>query len=374
MFGAEQVLLSDNGHDVVEYMRNNLEIESYPLYKKALLFKTTTWSKKSYKEVRALCLRQKPDVAHFHNTLPLVTPSAYYACRDEGIPVVQTLHNYRLICPGALLMHNAQVCEKCIDGSYRHAIRNKCYRDSRIQTWTVARMLKYHRKIATWKNIVNRYIALNEFSKRKYVEGGLPEYKISVKPNFAYDLKKIGGDHGFAIYLGRLSQEKGVSVLLDAMRGLPGFPLKIIGDGPDKELLESKNSNYNNIEFSGKLGHDEVMGAIEKCSFIVVPSLWYENFPMTIVEAFSCGKPVIVSRIGALEGIIEDGKTGLHFEPGNARDLAKKIEWMVDNPLERKRMGENARRVYKEKYTPERSYEMLMDIYSQAISDVKNNA
>ncbi len=374
VFEAEKALLSDKGHDVIEYVRNNLEIESYSLYKKVLLFKTTVWSKKSYKEVRALCRSSKPDVAHFHNTLPLVTPSAYYACRDEGVPVVQTLHNYRLICPGALLMQNAQVCEKCIDGSYSYAIKNKCYRGSRTQTWAVARMLRYHQKIGTWKNIVNRYIALNEFSKYKYVAGGLPEHKISVKPNFTYDLKKEGGDHGFAIYLGRLSKEKGVDVLLKAMRGIPDFPVKVIGEGPERNLLESRYSNLSNVKFSGKLGRDEVMKTIEKCSFIVLPSLWYENFPMTIVEAFSCGKPVIVSRIGALEGIVEDGKIGLHFEPGNSDDLTSKIQWMVDHPRERKRMGENARRAYEEKYTPERNYDTLIDVYMQVMEEAKSNA
>ena len=221
VFEAEKRLLVENGHHVCVFSKHNSEIDSYSLQEKVRLFQSTFWSHASYSELEDFIHQCKPDVAHFHNTLPLISPAAYYACGRNRVPVVQTLHNFRLMCPVATIFRDGQVCEDCHTSSLRESVKHACYRGSRVQTATVARMISKHRKLKTFEQRVNAYIALTPFHREKFVEAGLPEERIFVKPNFLYSPEKERKGTGkYALYLGRLSAEKGVDVLLRAWREL----------------------------------------------------------------------------------------------------------------------------------------------------------
>ena len=370
VFNAEKTLLQARGDTVIEYIRSNNEIHG--MAKKIASAATALWSQETYYSLKEIIHATQPDVAHFHNTFLLISPSAYYACQKVGLPVVQTLHNFRLICPGALLLRDGKICEDCLGSKlpWRGAW-HACWRDSFPQSTTVVAMLGLHNVIGTWQEKVDRFIALTEFSRKKFIAGGLPAEKIVVKPNFISmpARNNQSEDSYYVLFIGRLSKEKGVDTLLNAWQMLPNIPLKIVGDGPLYEFTQSNltANQANHIYLTGNLVREEVFAAIQKSKFIVMPSRWYENFPMVILEAFSNGIPVIVPNEGSLVGLVENGRTGLHFFIGDARDLAEKVSWAWEHPKEMERMGQAAFKEYLEKYTPEKNYQLLMDIYQQAI-------
>ena len=363
---SETKLLSKNGHKVSLALKQNDAINS--LRSKVNTFLDVAYSRQSKLWMSEQIIQHKPDVIHVHNFFPLLSPSIYDACLEAGVPVVQTLHNYRTMCPGALLMRDGVICEKCITGSAYQSVLHGCYRGSVVGTFAVARMIEKHRALGTWQQKVNCFIALTEFARHKFIKAGFPADKIIVKPNFTVDNSlpenKPSQARVGAIFVGRLSQEKGVSTLLNAWLELD-IPLRIAGSGP----LENKLSYLtgNGVKVLGVLDQQSVQKEMRQAAFLVMPSEWYEGFPMVLVEAFSQGLPVVASRLGGMAEIIEDGVTGLHFEAGSAVDLADKVRWMNDHPEECRQMGRNARKVYEQKYTPERNYEMLMAIYQQAI-------
>jgi len=332
-------------------------------------------SKLGYEFSRKILAETQPDVAHIHNFFPLLSPAEYEACQGVRVPVVQTLHNYRTICPGALLMKEGQICEKCVTSNPYQAVLHGCYRNSRLGTLAVARMVDYHRRRNTWGTKVDRFIALTEFAKKKFVEAGFPEHKIAVKPNFysgagVANHAEASESRVGALFVGRMSQEKGIRTLLSAWRQL-SIPLKMAGGGP--LLDEVRNAGLNTVETFGLLPPEQVSSALSRAAFLVLPSECYENFPLTLAEAFAHGLPVVASRLGAMAEIVEDGVTGLHFELGNADDLAAKVRWMNNHPDECRQMGYNARRVFEQNYTPDRNYEMLMKIYREAIDEKKQS-
>lgn len=363
VFNSEVELLKRNGHTVVTYQRNNNELVAKG---------DVLWSQKSYNEVRYLIQKNRPDIAHFHNTFLAISPAAYHACQAEGVPVIQTLHNFRLICPGALLMRNERPCEDCMGRKIAWpGVRHACWRGSRPGSGLVAVMLGLHRALGTWQHKVDRYIALSDFSRQKFIQGGLPGHKIAVKPNFLPDsrLKRIGIGE-FALFIGRLSIEKGIRILLKAWQRLPNIPLYIAGDGPLREecqqFIESELSAHTTLV--GYQERDYIYQLLQQARFLIVPSTWYENFPVVLLEAFSFGIPLVVPAFGNLGNLVKDGYTGLHFNPGDAHDLAQKATWLWQHPEESARMGQNARREYEEKYTPEVNYRQLMGIYEQVLA------
>jgi len=370
VFEAEVSLLRKNRHKVSIFIEDNSKLKKINPLKVAI---ETIWSKNSLTEIQKLIKKEKPNVVHFHNTFLRISPAAYYACKEAGVPVVQTLHNYRLICPGALLFRKGRVCEQCVGKAIPWpGVLHGCWRNSRAGTALVTTMLVVHRLLKTWTEKVDIYIALTEFARKKFIEGGLPAEKIMVKPNFvepdpgAKDYK-IGD---YVLFVGRLSQEKGLFTLLKAWKLVKNIPLKIVGDGPLRESLENfvNCANLNKkVEFLGRCSRKEVIQLMHKAQFLVFSSEWYECFPMTIAEAFACGLPVVVSRLGAMAEIVENGCTGLHFNAGDTEDLAAKVEWAWTHPQEMAEMGREARREYEAKYTAERNYEMLMEIYRKAI-------
>lgn len=357
---AEVALLRAHGHAVELYMRHNDDAQAMGL---PALGRDTVWSPRTGRDLRLLFSQFKPDVVHVHNSFPLISPSVYWAAAQAGVPVVQTLHNFRLICPQALLLREGRICEDCVGRVPWRAVQHGCYRGSMAQSAAVATMLQVHRAMGTWSEKVTLYIALNGFCRDKFIEGGLPAERIRVKPNFV-DLPAAAPQarEGF-LFVGRLSREKGLGVLAQALGHRPaGVVVYAAGSGPDEGLLD----DVTGIQRLGALKPEDVYAQMARRSALVLPSIWYENFPRTLVEAYANGLPVIASRLGAMATLVEDGHTGLLFEPGNAADLAAKLAWAEANPLALREMGSNARHRYEAELTGAVNHRQLQAIYEEA--------
>jgi glycosyltransferase involved in cell wall biosynthesis len=366
VFESEAQLLTDHGWNV-KLVTDRIRFPDSLREKIGLAF-NATWSRRWYAKFQALLKQCKPDIVHVHNTFPVISPSIYYACQRAGIPVVQTLHNYRLLCPAVNFFRDGKVCEECVEHSLWRGVRYGCFHHSRSQTATVALSLAVHRWARTWTGMVDRYIALSEFARQKFIAGGLPAERISVKPNFVHPDPGTGdGTRECALFVGRLSDYKGLKTLLAAWHRLGRIPLVIIGDGPLRGELEAEASRrgLSNVRFQGRLKREQVFAAIQVARFLLLPTECYETFGMTIAEAFACGTPVICSRLGAMQEIVADGRTGLHFTPGQPEDLSEKVQWAWTHPERMAQMGNDARREYEAKYTGKRNYAMLMEIYDR---------
>lgn len=370
VFSNEYKLLTYYVHELIQFTKSNKEIDNYNIFQKSKLFFNAVYSRATFEEVLKIIKEHKPDICHVHNTLTLITPSVYYACKEMGVPVVQTLHNYRLMCSNAYLFRNGKVCEECIGKSLYHSVKYGCYRNSRLQTFVLARTIEWNKKQGTWNNLIEVFIALTEFSKQKFIEGGIQENKIFVKPNFLFeDPGYSEKNEGYFLFAGRLDITKGFNVLVKAAEKLPNLKFKVAGDG----ILRSNLDGVLNIEYLGQLNRNDLILELKESSAFIFPSVLYENMPMTIIESFACGKPVIASNLGAMAELIENGKTGLLFEPGNVDDLVKKILWAKNNPEKMKKMGLNARKEFEEKYTAEKNFMILMNIYENVIEKkIKN--
>jgi glycosyltransferase involved in cell wall biosynthesis len=368
VFADEDWLLKSHGHEVIRHTVHNDAIKQMGRWETA---RKTLWNRQSYEQVRGLIRQHRPEVMHCHNTFPLISPAAYSAARDEGVPVVQSLHNYRLICPTAIFLRKGQICERCLGKTFAWpGVMHGCYRGSRACTAIVAAMTGLHRLLGTWSSAVERYIALSNFSRDKLVAGGLPADRTVVKPNFVYPDPHPGeGRGGHALFVGRLSEEKGLAVLLAAWQRLGAhIPLKIVGDGPLADSVKSTAAGDPRIECLGRKSPAETLDLLGQAAFVVLPSIWYENCPKTVVEALAKGTPIVASRLGALAEFVDDGRTGLLFAPGDADDLARKVEELARDPGRLVAMRAEARREYEEKYTADQNYPILMEIYRQAIA------
>ncbi len=369
---AEARLLLSRHHEVLKYFRHNDEIRDYSFLENIRLASGTLWAADTLRSLRRLLRDEKPAIAHFHNTLPLVSPSAYYACKDASVPVVQAIQNFRLLCPGGNLFRDGRVCEECIEHSLVRGVLHACYRDSRLQTAVVAGMLALHRSMKTWSERVDAFVVCTEFARGKLLSQGFPVGKVFVKPNFVFPDPGARSDRGETpVAVGRLSPEKGQRLLPQAWSHLGSdVPLRIVGDGPLRSELESAfaRSNGHRVSFEGWLSKERTIELIKRARFLVVSSLCYEAFPVTIAEAFACGVPVLAPRLGAMAEIVSNGQTGLHFEPGNPEDLAAKVEWAWAHPESMEEMGRAARAEFEARYTGERNYQILMRIYEQVTS------
>ncbi|HID8536467.1 TPA: glycosyltransferase family 4 protein [Stenotrophomonas maltophilia] len=358
----ESMLLeSHEGNVVRKHVISNERI-SGPL-EKIFAAISSLFSVKSYFMMKRLIERERPDVVHVHNTFPLLSPSVFYACRSSAVACVATLHNYRLVCPTALLMHDGVVTERSLAHGPWWAVPRRVYRESFFGTFVLSALISLHRRLGTWQRTVDSFIVLSEFSIPRFVQGGLPASKIVVKPNFTSVPKPTDAYRAGLLFVGRISEEKGIDTLLTAVCGLPSGSLRIVGSGP----LEGAVKAQPLVEFLGPLNNESVHAEMVRATCLIVPSLWYEGFPMVVVEAFANGLPIIASRIGALGEIIEDGVTGLLFDPGDADALSMKMAWALNNPESMKQMGRAARLRYEEMYTPERNLEILMEIYMSAM-------
>lgn len=361
VYATELDLLRANHHQVGAYERTNREIRSG-----GAAAAKSIWNVSSHRELRALVKLSTFDVVHFHNTFPLISPSAYYAVAGESA-IVQTLHNFRLICPGALLSRNRAPCEDCLtEKSLQPAVRHACYRGSRAATAAVVTMLGTHRFAGTYQRMVDAYIVLSEFARQKFITGGLPEDRLFVKPNFVPNEPIGHGAGGYAFFAGRLSTEKGVATLQEAWQHLRGLELRIAGDGP----LASSRWPLG-IKALGIQPRPRVFDLMRDANVVILPSTWYEHGPLSVIEAFACGTPVIASNLGSLPELVRDGYNGLLFRPGDAKDLAAKVQYAFTHPEHMAQMRVNARREFEDKYTAERNYKILIAIYEQAMENAK---
>ena len=365
---AEVALLRKHGHHVSLYTLHNDQIEEL---RRTVLASRSIWNTSVYRALRMQLREERPEVVHFHNTFPLISPAAYYAARAEGVVVVQTLHNFRITCANAVLFRNGQICERCV-GKFAPwpAIRWRCYRGSRSASCATTAMLAVHRILGTWSNAVDMYVALTEFGRRKFIAAGLPPDRVMVKPNFvAPDPGPGNGGQGYAVFVGRLSTEKGVRVLLHAWRHLQGqVPLRIIGDGPLASMVRQELASDPAIEWMGNLPLDAVYDIVGNARFVVLPSECFEGFPRVVAEAFAKATPVIASRLGAMSELIEDGRTGLHFAPGDPIDLVRAVRQVLADPYVLARMRRAARAQFEENFTGDRNHKSLMTIYTRAIA------
>ena len=373
MVRAEVALLRQHGHRVVEYVRENDAIERYGLLHKGSLMLGATWNPGAYTELRQLIRSERPDVAHCHNLVPLISPSAYYACRAEGVPVVQTLHNFRLRCPAGTLFHNDSVCSDC-DGSLGHAVARGCYRNSRIQTAAAALMLGTHRAIGTWENAVDAYSAPSRFCLERMAAGGIPREKITLRPNFLlHDPGPRSAAGNYVVFVGRLCVEKGIRQLLWAWRRLRRIPLVIVGDGPLRAETERylERNGMAKVCLTGALPAGETLARVKEARFLVCPSVGYETFGMTVLEAAACSVATLGSRLGAIPEVVDEGNTGLLFDPHDPDELAEKAEWAWLNHEAMVEMGAAARRRYLQHYSVEKGYAAQISLYGAVTASCK---
>jgi glycosyltransferase involved in cell wall biosynthesis len=370
-FTSGVALLRDHGHEVVEYVEHNRSIESLGRLSLAL---RTVWSRETYRRLRDILLRERPKLVHFYNTFPLISPSAYAACRSLSIPVVQSLDNPRLLCPSANFFRAGRLCQECLGRTPPlPGIWHRCYRRSFAQTAVAASMLTIHRWRRTWQTRVDAYLVATEFYRRKFIEGGLPAEKVFIKPHFLqYDpgVRSSDPPGGYALFIGRLDPEKGVATLLAAWERLPEIPLKIRGGGRMASEVHEwiQKNGRGRVEIVEPLAGKELADLQRGARFFIWPSEgYYETFGYVAVESFSCGVPVLTSRTGVQAETVRDGITGLHFRPGDSGDLAAKAAWAWEHPSEMAAMGRAARGEYEDKYTGERNYPLLMNIYNHVI-------
>lgn len=368
VFDNEFHLLQQAGHEVFCYTRHNDDISSSvtdKVYAAASLF----WSRKTHRELTRMIKEHRPDVAHFHNTFPLISASGYAACKDHGVPIVQTLHNYRLICPGALLLRDGKPCEDCIGNSMFPAIQHGCYRHSRSATALITGMLNLNRIRGTYAHMVDRYICLTGQARQRMIRGGLPASKLTVKANVLRNPPAAGtGNGGYALYVGRLTTEKGVSTLINAWRNIE-YPLKIAGDGALRATLENAVRQSNTmIEFLGFRPREEILRLMQQAQLLIIPSECYEGFPVTVLEAFATGTPLLVSRIGALDELIEDSVNGRKFAPGDAAALQQAALQMLADPGALQMMRIANRLLFEKQYAPAQAIVNLESIYRDVIA------
>jgi len=366
---AEAALLRDHGHDVELLEEDNRRVEQLGKARTAL---RTIWSQESYRRIDEKLRHANFDILHVQNFFPLWSPSVYHAATRRGVPVVQTLQNYRLLCVNSFLFREDRVCEECIGRMVPWpGVMHACYRDSRAGSAVVAGMIGFHKMLGTWKKKVRTYIAVSEFAREKYIVGGLPAEKIVVRPNFLSQSPTIcGGGGGYALYVGRLSPEKGIAAMLEAWQAAENpLPLKVAGDGPLKEMVIAAAQKSSAIEYMGPKSLPEVLELMGHAEFLVFPSQWYETMGRTIMEAFGVGTPVIAAKIGGPASMVEHGKTGFHFPPGDVQALRGLVERCGRNPEEMRAMRANARAAFEEKYTSAAGTKSLLAIYRAARED-----
>lgn len=373
VFVAESGLLESHGHIVTRLTAHNDTLQSR---KRVAIARDTIWNRDWYRTIRDVVSRERIDIVHCHNTFPQISPAVYYAAHRAGAAVVQTLHNYRLTCVNGLLMRDGKPCEACI-GKFApwRGVVHRCYRDSFAASATVYAMLSIHRAMGTWSERIDRYIALTEFARHVFVRAGLPGDRISVKPQFV-----DGGPppnrprERFALFVGRLSEEKGVRPLLDSAAYFSAdVPLVIVGDGPMRDEVRQACSRLDGVTWLGHRSQREVRDLMEQAAVLVLPSLWYEGFPRVLVEAYAAGLPVVASALGALTSVVRDKCTGVLVPPGNVQRIAHAV---VDTVRSGRFsiLGHAARQEYELRYTASANIAALMSIYREAIQSRASQA
>lgn len=370
-FESEARLLQNHGHTVTPFIRDNRALSTDQLGDRIRTARDTVWSSQAADDLAKVLERERPDVVHFQNVFPSLSPSAIAAAADRGFPVVYSLRNYRMACPMGQFFRDGGVCEDCLGRRIAvPGIVHGCYRGSRALTTLVASMSALARTRGVW-NGVTTFIALSQFVRKKFIEIGLPPERIVVKPNFVLPDPGEGeaerrGNH--ILFVGRLSQEKGVTQLLEALIRTPELPLQIMGTGPLEGQLRSQAKRARlHVTFLGQGSSQQVSQAMQEARAVVVPSQWDETFGRVVVEAFACGTPVIATRMGALEELVKPGSTGALVPAGDRKRLAGALHDVLSRPADWEAMGRRARLEFERRYTAEANYRQVMEIYHAAI-------
>lgn len=370
---AQKKLMRERGHEVITYERESAEIQGYSLWQNVELLPNTVISRRTHSDVRALVATERPDIAHVHNVFPLISPAVYIALKNAGVPIVQTIHNYRMVCPNGLLYTRNEICERCKEGNTLHAIRWKCCRQSYVTSAVYALAVGLHRRLRTFQ-MIDRFIALNEFTAQKLVEGMVTSSdKISIIANFLpppIPVPAISKSRDpYILYLGRLSPEKGILILIDALAQMSGLGLKIAGTGPQISRLRELmvDLRLHKVELLGRTVGRHKWRLLSHALATVIPSVWYENLPFTALESFAVATPVVASKLGGLPYVVDEGKTGLLFEPGDGEDLRRRLSWLVAHPNEAAAMGRRGRTILESRFSPEAHYRKLMQVYAEAM-------
>ncbi len=358
----EKRMLEQHGHQVVLYTRHNSELNEFSKLQKLMLPFSMIFSIKTYREVKHLIEKEKIDVVHVHNTLNLISPSVYYAAFRKKVPVVQTIHNFRLLCPGAAFYRDGHICEDCVSKGLLCAVKHGCYRGSRVQTLICAVSTWIHRLLGTYGKL--NYICLTDFNKEKLLTlKQIDKEKVFVKPNFVKTAEKIlpyEKRKDQFVYAGRLEEIKGIDLLLRAWSRLDReqFRLVVCGTGSMEQWCKDyiEKENLSNVEMRGFLDNEAVKEVIGESKALILPTRWYEGFPMTIAEAYSLGTPVIVSDLGNSGSLIEEGKNGMKFQPDSEKSLCAAVKKMHSS-------FEGMERKWIEQYSEESNYEQLRKIY-----------
>jgi glycosyltransferase involved in cell wall biosynthesis len=366
---AEKELLKAHGHPVFRFVAHSLEIETMTLAAKGMAFLQVPYNLQSARRLGMFIRTHQPDVAHVHNVFPLLSPSVYAVCKSYSVPVVQTVHNFRFMCPNGLFFTKGEICEACLQQGFMAAVKNRCMHDSLPISALYAAAIALAWGTGNVLRNIDRYIALTDFVRDKLAAGGVPREKIRVCGNFIGKFSEAPARKGnYALYIGRLSSEKGLGTLLSAFRRVPDLTLKIAGSGPMEAVLKqyvNENAMYN-VEFIGFVAGGAKQRLIEEALCTIIPSEWYENFPMSVVESLACGTPVIASRIGGLPEMIEHNKTGLLFSPGDDEELVKCICKILACADFAKEMAAQTLEMARERFSPERHLAELLKIFEEA--------
>lgn len=363
----EYALLKKMGHEVAIYQVESNSIKG--VLGRLKVGVSLTYSKESKTALLAYLSESKPDVVHVHNWFPLLTPSIYDACRELNIPVVQTLHNFRITCANGLLLRDGKTCHACLEGSPYLGVLHGCYQGSRLATAPVSRMIAYHRSNNTWNSKVSRFITPSRFAKKMMIEAGLEEQRITVKPHFALDPgtpveRNLTENSCNALYVGRLSPEKGIETLLKAFSESKTI-LSVAGDGPMKELVQASTSP--SIRYVGALSRHEVSREMSRADFLIAPSECYETFGLVIVESFAHGLPVIASDNASFSELVEDKKNGMIFKSGDTQSLQAAVSELAHSKGLRQSLSTQARQSYLLGFTAEQNYRELIQIYESVL-------
>jgi len=371
---AEVQLLRDHGCEVDLLEEDNRRIEKIGKLGTAA---RTLWSRESYVRISSMLRNGGFDVLHVQNFFPLWSPSVYYAAAKHGVPVVQTLRNYRLLCVNSVLFRDGHICEDCVGRAVPWpGVLHGCYRDSRSGSAVVASMIGLHKLLGSWQKQVQVFVALTELAREKFIAGGLPAEKITIKPNFVYPTPPAGeGGGGYALYAGRLSPEKGVHTLLRTWTSAAAaLPLRVVGDGPLTADVQEAARSCPNLEYLGRRSPEEIAELMRRADFLVFPSECYEGMPRSIVEALAAGTPVLVSSIGGGGGMIDHARTGFHFAAGNSDELRTLVERCSRQREALQPLRRNARAEFEQKYTGARNVQMLLEIYRRAREEQQRGA
>lgn len=363
----EKRLLEEHGHKVYTYYRSNAELKEGGRLGKLCVPFTAIYSFKTVREVKKLIKEYQIDIVHVHNTLTMVSPSVFYAAFRCHVPIVQTLHNFRMLCPAGSFFRDNVICEECVRGGLKCAVKHKCYRNSKLQSFVSAAVLKVHRVLGTYRKV--NFICLTEFNRNKLLALGdiVDAKKIFIKPNFTFaegiEPSNVPEQEEYYLFAGRVEALKGVDIAIKAFEQIPDRKLYIAGTGPMMDEMQAyvKEHNIQNVKFLGYLQKEDMTEKFYHAKAVIMTSQCYEAFAMTIAEAYSYGVPVIAGRVGNMEGMVQEGVTGVKFTYNSSSDLAEKVKEF--EKLDRVTLKENAREFYQERLRPEDNYQKLMEIY-----------